>query len=580
MGAVSRAEGIVHVDVAVSSELLGELGVVISFTGVETHIFEKKDFTVVEISNSGLDVGANAIINELHARRDQFAEAIGSWLDRERRILFTLGTTEVRHENDTTTGIDEMFYGRDGRLDAGVVSDVAFVIERHVEIHAHKNALTGRIDVADREFHLKVFFLFLIFFIFKGPNHVLSPTEKKRPPTVQSGALLSKGSLWETTLEAAANEFHGVDRTVGVTPLVVVPADNLDEITLSHCRVGVEDTGVRIAHDVLEDERIFAVVENSLKRTFSSFFVSSVDFFNSRFLLENRAEVSHRTSRRGNAESAALKLTVQLRDHEADRFGGTRAARNDVLSSGTSAAEVTVRSVEHALVTRVRVDRAHETLLNTESIVEDFHHRRQAVGGAGSVGNNVVLCRIVEVVVDADAESKIRFLSRSGDDHLLSASFDVLAGSGAVHEETGGFENYVHAFIAPGECSRIALSSSENAVTVNRDRLVVVLDGAVEATSSGVILKQVCERLVVSQVVDCNDFPELFLGHGAQNVAANPSKSVNSVGCHFGNSSVFRLSRPGDLYPDGWPQLSAESAPIVGRNSPPSKEKPLPKPIH
>jgi hypothetical protein len=41
-----------------------------------------------------------------------------------------------------------------------------------------------------------------------------------------------------------------VDRTLRVAPLVVVPADDLDEVAHDHGRRRVEDARMRIAHDV------------------------------------------------------------------------------------------------------------------------------------------------------------------------------------------------------------------------------------------------------------------------------------------------------------------------------------------
>ena len=145
-----------------------------------------------------------------------------------------------------------------------------------------------------------------------------------------------------------------------------------------------------------------------------------------------------------------------------------------------------------------------------------------------------MLRRIVEVVVDPDTERKIRVFRRSGDDDFFGTGFEVFSGSGFIEEKAGRFENHVYSFATPIEICRVALGGCENAVTVHRDRLVIILYRAMEATGGGVILQQVSERFVVRKVVDRNDFFELFWGHRTQHIASDASKSIDSVRCHIG----------------------------------------------
>jgi hypothetical protein len=66
----------------------------------------------------------------------------------------------------------------------------------------------------------------------------------------------------------------------------------------------------------------------------------------------------------------------------------------------------------------------------------------------------------------------------------------------------------------------------------------------------------------------------LFVGHGAQNITPNPSKSVNSVGCHMVIQTCFvqtkvarallpRLGTPPMGGSRGYP--SEENAPVKGK---------------
>ena len=89
---------------------------------------------------------------------------------------------------------------------------------------------------------------------------------------------------------------------------------------------------------------------------------------------------------------------------------------------GTGAAQVGVRQIEHLLVVGVRVDRGHERALDRELVMHDLGRRGQAVGGAGSVGNDMVLGRIVLVLVDAQHHGQVFAFGGGRDDDLLGAT--------------------------------------------------------------------------------------------------------------------------------------------------------------
>jgi hypothetical protein len=67
---------------------------------------------------------------------------------------------------------------------------------------------------------------------------------------------------------------------------------------------------------------------------------------------------------------------------------------------------------------------------------------RQAVGGAGGVGDDRVLGRQL-VVIDAVDDGEIDALGRRRDQHALGAGVEMLLGALAVGEEAGAFERDV-----------------------------------------------------------------------------------------------------------------------------------------
>ncbi len=72
----------------------------------------------------------------------------------------------------------------------------------------------------------------------------------------------------------------------------------------------------------------------------------------------------------------------------------------------------------------------------------------------------------------------------------------MLAGAGLVDEETGRLEHDGDALAGPVELGGILLGGREDAVAVDGEGLVVILDRALEATRGGVVLEKVGEVLL------------------------------------------------------------------------------------
>jgi hypothetical protein len=75
--------------------------------------------------------------------------------------------------------------------------------------------------------------------------------------------------------------------------------------------------------------------------------------------------------------------------------------------------------------------------------------RREAVRGAGSVRDDVVLGSLVLVVVDADDDGDVFILGRGRDDDLLGAGIEVTLGLGGFGEEASRFDDDLDAELTP-----------------------------------------------------------------------------------------------------------------------------------
>jgi hypothetical protein len=77
-----------------------------------------------------------------------------------------------------------------------------------------------------------------------------------------------------------------------VTPLVVVPGDQLDEgLVQLDAGIGIENRGSRVANEIGRDDLLISVLDDVLVSTLGSFFDGFLDFIIGSFLLEADDEV-------------------------------------------------------------------------------------------------------------------------------------------------------------------------------------------------------------------------------------------------------------------------------------------------
>ena len=161
---------------------------------------------------------------------------------------------------------------------------------------------------------------------------------------------------------------------VGVTPLIVVPGDQLDEVVVEHDAGSlIEDARVRVADEVLRDDLVARVGEDALEGAFARGVDGVADLGVGGGLFEARGQVDDGDIRRGHAEAHAGHLALELGDDLADGLGSTRGGRNDVVEDRAARAPVAAAAaVDRLLLGRGGVDRGHERLLDAERVVDDL----------------------------------------------------------------------------------------------------------------------------------------------------------------------------------------------------------------
>ena len=120
-------------------------------------------------------------------------------------------------------------------------------------------------------------------------------------------------------------------------------------------------------------------LENALELTLGGSLDGGLDGVDGDLLLDNKSQVSQRTGRGGDTHGQSIKLALEGGQDEGHGLSGTGLGGDHVQRGGASTAQVAVRGVEDALVTRVGVDGGHDAALDAEVLVENLGQGGEAV---------------------------------------------------------------------------------------------------------------------------------------------------------------------------------------------------------
>ena len=195
-----------------------------------------------------------------------------------------------------------------------------------------------------------------------------------------------------------------------------------------------------------------------------------------------------------------------------------------------------MRAVQDHLVAGVSVNGAHDTALDRSIVIQSLSHRSQAVGGAGSCGDDLVISS-QSVVVYIVNDSRQIVTSRSRDNNLLCTSIDMSLCLSLRSVETSAFQNNVNTDLAPRQlCSvslcidlqGLAVYSDSTSFVISRNSVLVLADLACITALCGIILQQVSQHGRLSQVVDCNNLIAFCTKHLAECETTDTAKTINS----------------------------------------------------
>ncbi len=157
--------------------------------------------------------------------------------------------------------------------------------------------------------------------------------------------------------------------------------------------------------------------------------------------------------------------------------------------------------ISQALIVSVSVYRGHQTLLNTDLLVQRFYDRGKAVCGARGIRNNQV--GLGEgFMIDAVYHCGVHVFSRCRDKHALRASEKMFSGRFAVGEQPGTLKDDINREITPGQLCGVTFGEDADAVASHDHIAALCADRMGKASMSGIELRQVRVHLGRAQVID------------------------------------------------------------------------------
>ena len=179
---------------------------------------------------------------------------------------------------------------------------------------------------------------------------------------------------------------------------------------------------------------------------------------------------------------------------------------------------------------------AHDTGLDRSIVIQRLCHRSEAVGGAGSCGDDGVILG-QGVLVDGEHDGREIVACRSRDDDLLRACVNVSLRLFLGAVEAGALEHNINAELAPRQIlcilfcidlEGLAVHGDRAGLVVSRDSVLVLADHAAVALLCSIILQKMCKHRRLGQIVDRDDLIALSAEHLAECQTTDAAETIDS----------------------------------------------------
>jgi hypothetical protein len=323
-----------------------------------------------------------------------------------------------------------------------------------------------------------------------------------------------------------------IEESVGVAPFVIVPGDELNEVGVKgDTGLSIEDGGSGITNEILGDDFFISVSEDTLQFTFGGFLDDLADFFIRGTLFQLNSQIDDGDIQSGNSERHTGQFTFKVGDNLSDGLGSTSAGGNDVSTSGSTGSPVLTTlggTINDELGGGGSMDGGHETFSDLELVVEDLSEGSETVGGAGSIGDDV-LFTLVFVVVDTDDVHGGIILGGSRHDDLLGTRGKMGLGLFLGEVNTGTFENDIRVRLSPLDGLNILFSEDSDLLAIDDDVITVVSDIALESAVDGVVLELVDQVIQAHEgIVDSGDFDLGVLEGSSEGESSDSTETVDT----------------------------------------------------
>ena len=148
MGAVRRAERVVHENIGHGGKLFRQLRIVLRLTLFKAGVFKQHDLAVLQAGSQRLGAFAHNVLCHLDRLAEELAQALRHHLQRERRLRAVLRLAKMGAEDHARPVAHEVLYSRQSGDDTLVAGDAPF-LGRDIEVAAAQNAFAADVDILD-----------------------------------------------------------------------------------------------------------------------------------------------------------------------------------------------------------------------------------------------------------------------------------------------------------------------------------------------------------------------------------------------------------------------------------------------
>ena len=169
----------------------------------------------------------------------------------------------------------------------------------------------------------------------------------------------------------------------------------------------------------------------------------------------------------------------------------------------------------------------HQTVGDTEVIVQHLGDGGQAVGGAAGVGDELHVGG-VGVLVDAHDEHGGVVLGGGGHHHVLGAGGDVACGLLLGQEQASGLDDVLGAHLGPRQVGRVTLCEHGDGAAIDDDGVLGAADLALELAVHRIIFQHIGQIISGAKIIDTHDLDLGVVHAAAHDHTADAAEAIDT----------------------------------------------------